>query len=190
MKKLFFAAGFFLLFLFLIGGYAVSRYNFLTELDIGRESAWAEVENQLKRRADLIPNLVETVKGYAAHEKSIYENIADARSRLMGAMGKGNISDAVNANTELSGALSRLLMVVENYPQLKADTSFIRLQDELAGTENRMAVARQRYNQTVTVYNFRLRRFPDSFFASFFRFEKAAFFEVTELERQTPQVKF
>ena len=116
------------------------------------DRAWAEVNNQLQRRNDLIPNLVSTVKGYATHEKELFEHIADARAKLAGAT---NIPDKIQASNEMSGLLSRLLVVVENYPQLKANENFLKLQDELAGTENRLAVARNRYNEAVRELQYR-----------------------------------
>ena len=130
----------------IFGLYAGSRYNALVTNREAVDNSWAQVQNVLQRRADLIPNLVSTVKGYAAHEKEIFENVAAARAKLSGAR---TPSEASVANTQLDSALSRLLVIAENYPQLKADASFIRLQDELAGTENRIAVERQRYNEVV-----------------------------------------
>ena len=137
--------------------YLKGTYNSLVTMDEGVKAAWAQVENQLQRRYDLIPNYVETVKGYAAHEKDVFVTVTEARSRVAGAT---NVSDKIKANNQLSAALSRLLVVVERYPELKANTNFIRLQDELAGTENRIAVERMRFNEMVRVYNTRLRRFP------------------------------
>ncbi|MCP4669556.1 MAG: LemA family protein, partial [Deltaproteobacteria bacterium] len=160
--------------------YLKGTYNTLVTMDEGVKGAWAQVENQLQRRYDLIPNLVETVKGYAAHEKEVFVKVTEARSRVGGA---GNIPDKIAANNQLSAALSRLLLVVERYPDLKANTNFIRLQDELAGTENRIAVERRRFNETVKAYNIKIRRFPTNILAGMFGFEKAAFFEVPK-ERQ------
>ena len=151
------------------------------------KAAWAQVENQLQRRYDLIPNYVETVKGYAAHEKELFVKVTEARSRVAGAK---SIPDKIQANNSLAGALSRLLVVVERYPDLKANTNFIRLQDELAGTENRIAVERRRYNETVKVYNIRIRRFPTNLLAGMFGFERAAFFEVPKERQEAPKVKF
>ena len=122
---------FVLLFAFIIAGSIAASYNHLTRLDVATQQSWAEVNNQLQRRNDLIPNLVETVKGYATHERELFEHIADARAKLAGA---ANIPDKINASNELSGLLSRLLVIVENYPQLKANENFMKLQDELAGT--------------------------------------------------------
>ena len=167
--------------------YLKGTYNSLVSMDEGVKAAWAQVENQLQRRYDLIPNYVETVKGYAAHEKEVFVKVTEARSRVAGAAG---IGDKIRSNNELSSALSRLLVVVERYPELKANTNFIRLQDELAGTENRIAVERRRYNETVKVYNIKIRRFPTNLFAGMFGFEKAAFFEVPKERQEAPKVKF
>ena len=151
---------------------------------------WAQVENQLKRRNDLIPNLVETVKGYATHEKTVFTNIADARSKLSGAMNKNDVKAIQNSNSELTGALSRLLLVVERYPQLKADKSFTALQDELAGTENRLAVARMDYNESVKILNAKIRTFPTSIVAALSGIKAREYFEASEAEKAVPQVKF
>jgi LemA protein len=162
-------------------------YNTFVTLDESVNASWAQVENQLQRRYDLIPNLVETVKGYASHEKNLFIDVTNARSRVGSATG---ISDKIKANNELSGALSRLLVVVERYPDLKANQNFIRLQDELAGTENRIAVERRRYNETVRMYNIKIRSFPANIMAGMFGFTKAAFFEVPESAKAVPEVKF
>ncbi len=175
-------------FIILIGFlYIRGTYNSLVSMDESVKAAWAQVENQLQRRYDLIPNYVETVKGYASHEKEVFIRVTEARSRVGVA---GNISDKIQANNDLSSALARLLVVVENYPELKANTNFIRLQDELAGTENRIAVERRRYNETVREYNIKIRQFPDNIFAGMFGFEKAAFFEVPKEKQEAPKVKF
>jgi LemA protein len=149
--------------------------------------AWAQVENQLQRRYDLIPNLVETVKGYAAHEREVFVQVTEARSKVAGA---GSVSDKIDANNSLSAALSRLLVVVERYPELKANTNFIRLQDELAGTENRIAVERRRYNEMVKAFNARVRRFPTNMIAGMFGFKAATYFEVPQERQEAPKVKF
>lgn len=167
--------------------YLKSTYNSLVTMDESVKGAWAQVENQLQRRYDLIPNYVETVKGYAAHEKEVFVKVTEARSRVAGA---SSISEKIDANNSLSSALSRLLVVVERYPELKANTNFIRLQDELAGTENRIAVERRRYNETVKAYNIRIRSFPTNIFAGMFGFEKATFFEVPKERQEAPKVKF
>ena len=167
--------------------YLKGTYNSLVTMDEGVKGAWAQVENQLQRRYDLIPNLVETVKGYAAHEKDVFVKVTEARSKVGGA---GSIPDKIAANNQLSAALSRLLLVVERYPDLKANTNFIRLQDELAGTENRIAVERRRFNETVKAYNIKIRRFPTNIIAGMFGFEKATFFEVPKERQEAPKVKF
>ncbi len=167
--------------------YLKGTYNTLVTMDEGVKAAWAQVENQLQRRYDLIPNYVETVKGYAAHEKEVFVKVTEARSRVAGAK---SIGDKIQANNQLSSALSRLLVVVERYPDLKANTNFIRLQDELAGTENRIAVERRRFNESVRIFNTKIRRFPTNMIAGMFGFEKAAFFEVPKERQEAPKVKF
>lgn len=166
----------------LIGG-----YNELVKADQQVQNQWAQIENQLKRRADLIPNLVETVKGFAAQEKGVISEITDARAALSGAKSP---EQAAAANDALNGALSRLLVVVENYPDLKSDKTFIQLMDELTGTENRIAVARKDYNEEVTTYNVMVRTFPRNILAGMLGFEKAEYFEVSEADKQTPEVDF
>lgn len=167
--------------------YLKGTYNSLVTMDEGVKAAWAQVENQLQRRYDLIPNLVETVKGYASHEEEVFLKVTEARSRVGGA---ASVSDKIAANNSLSAALSRLLVVVERYPELKANTNFLRLQDELAGTENRIAVERRRYNESVRAYNTTIRRFPTNLLAGIFGFEKAAFFDVPEERQEAPKVSF
>ncbi len=130
---------------------------------------------------------METVKGYAAHEKEVFVKVTEARSKVAGA---GSIDEKIQANNQLSSALSRLLVVVERYPELKANTNFIRLQDELAGTENRIAVERRRFNETVKVYNIKIRTFPTNIIAGMFGFEKATFFKVPKERQEAPKVKF
>jgi LemA protein len=167
--------------------YLKGTYNSLVRMDEGVKAAWAQVENQLQRRYDLIPNYVETVKGYAKHEKEVFIRVTEARSKVAGA---GSVGEKIAANNQLSSALARLLVVVERYPQLKANTNFIRLQDELAGTENRIAVERRRFNETVRVYNTKIRSFPTNFIAGMFGFQKATFFEVPKERQEVPKVKF
>jgi len=169
------------------GGMLISKYNSLVAMETEIKGRWAQVENQLQRRADLIPNLVETVKGFAAQEKSILESIANARARLAGG---GSVQERMTASNELSGALARLLVVVENYPTLKSDATFIRLMDELAGTENRLAVERKRYNDAIQVYNVAVRQFPGGLIASLFGFREQPFFEAPAEAKATPKVKF
>jgi len=168
-------------------GYLKGTYNRLVRLDEQVKAAWAQVENQLQRRYDLIPNYVETVKGYAKHEKEVLLKVTEARSKVAGA---GAISEKIAANNELSSALARLLVVVERYPDLKANVNFIRLQDELAGTENRISVERRRFNEMVRVYNTEIRSFPTNLVAGIFNFEKATFFEVPKEKQEVPKVKF
>jgi LemA protein len=167
--------------------YLKGTYNSLVTMDETVKGAWAQVENQLQRRYDLIPNYVETVKGYAAHEKEVLLGVTEARSKVGGA---GTIGQKIDANNQLSAALSRLLLVVERYPDLKANTNFIRLQDELAGTENRIAVERRRYNESVRLYNIQIRSFPTNLVAGMFGFKKATFFEVPKERQEAPKVKF
>lgn len=168
-------------------GTVKGTYNELVQLDEGVKGKWAQVENQLQRRFDLIPNLVNTVKGYAEHERGVFLEVTEARSRVGTA---GSIPDKIDANNELSGAISRLLLVVENYPELKANENFLRLQDELAGTENRIATERKRYNDAVVVLNTKLRTFPTNIIAGFFDFEKAVLFDAPEEANQAPRVEF
>ena len=172
-----------------IGGgmYACSGYNKAVTLDEDVKKQWAQVENQLKRRHDLIPNLVQVVKGYAKHEKEVFENVANARKGYANA---GSVSDKARAAGELERALSRLLMIVENYPQLKANQNFLKLQDELAGTENRIAVARKRYNESVKAVNAYRRKFPSSIFAGWADVQEANYFEVPKEEQDVPKVDF
>jgi LemA protein len=170
-----------------VGGVAVSTWNQLVAMDTDVQARWAQVDNQLQRRADLIPNLVESAKGFAAQERTVFESIANARARLAGA---GSVPDKMAASNELTGALSRLLVVVENYPTLKSDATFIRLMDELAGTENRLAVERKRYNDAVQLYNVAIRQLPRSLLAGMLGFQAKPFFETPAAARQTPQVKF
>jgi len=168
-------------------GFFRGTYNQFVSLDEGVKSSWAQVENQLQRRFDLITNLVETVKGYAKQEKDVLVEVTNARAKVGGA---NTVPDKINANNQLSGALSRLLVVVEKYPYLKSNQNFIRLHDELAGTENRIAVERKRYNDAVKVYNVAIRSFPSNLLAGMFGFNKAAFFEAPAVAKAVPQVKF
>jgi LemA protein len=171
----------------IIGGWLRGTYNGLVQGDEGVKAAWAQVQTVLQRRFDLIPNLVETVRGYATHERETLTAVTEARAKVAGAR---TINDQIESNQQLSGALARLLVVVEQYPNLKADQSFLRLQDELAGTENRIAVERRRYNETVQAYNIRLRRFPTVLIAGVFGFERARMFEAAPGSEQAPRVDF
>ena len=162
-------------------------YNRFVSQEEAIKAQWAQVENQLQRRNDLIPNLVETVKGYAAHEQEVFQAVADSRARLAGARSPGESIEAANAQ---SSALARLLAIVENYPQLKANEQFNRLMDELAGTENRIAVERMRYNESARTYNTALRRFPANFVGRILGFESKNYFAAQPGADQAPDVNF
>jgi LemA protein len=172
----------------IVGGSYVSSRNQMVTLNETIKSNWAQVDVVLQRRADLIPNLVETVKGFAAHEEIVYGDIAKARSALMNAQ---TPQDKIAANGQLDSALSRLLVIVENYPQLKSNENFLRLQDELAGTENRIAVERKRYNDSIQAYNTYIGQFPNSIFASWAGFKRNdAYFQASPTSREAPKVQF
>jgi LemA protein len=162
-------------------------YNNFVSQEQAIKAQWAQVQNQLQRRNDLIPNLVETVKGYATHEESVYKDIADARSRLLAAKSPEETIQAANQQTS---ALGRLLAVVESYPQLKANEQFNRLSDELAGTENRIAVERMRYNERVQAYNTSRGQFPSNLTAKVFGFQEYPFFEAPPEATAVPRVNF
>ena len=169
------------------GQYVGVRNDLVTKNEAVK-SAWSQVDIVLQRRADLIPNLVETVKGIAGQEQKVFGDIAAARSRLLSA---GNPSDKIAANQQLDGAIGRLLAVVENYPQLKSNENFLRLQDELAGTENRIAVERKRYNDTLQDYNTYVQKFPNNIYAGWAGFKpNEAYFAASEESRQVPKVNF
>ena len=167
--------------------YTFSTYNSLVRMAENVDKKWSQVENQLQRRAELIPNLVNTVKGYAKHEKEIFETLAQARSKLLNA---NTVEDKAKANDELSSAISRLLMIVENYPNLKADRTFVQLMDELAGTENRIAVARKDYNNAVKSYNMKVKVFPNVLIARMFGFEERQYFQASSQAQSVPSVDF
>ena len=162
-------------------------YNRIVSEEQQVEAAWGQVENQLQRRADLIPNLVEVVKGYASHEKSVFDNIANARAAMVSA---GSRADKINAANQLDAAISRLLVVTENYPQLKADANFQRLMDELAGTENRLAVERKRYNEAVQQYNTDIRGIPGAWWAKIGGFAPKEYFKAEAGAKAVPKVSF
>lgn len=166
---------------------AFGGYNRLVSLDEDVSNKLSQIDNQLQLRNDLIPNLVETVKGFAAQEKEILQNVSDARAKLAGA---SNAQEMAEGDAELTGALSRLLVVVENYPDLKSDSNFRQLSDNLAGTENRISVARRDYNESATAYNTAIRRFPTNIMANLFGFERAEYFEAQEGADQVPEVDF
>jgi LemA protein len=173
-----------------VGGavmYGVGEYNKAVAMDEQVKSQWAQVDNQLKRRYDLIPNLVEVVKGYATHEKELFEHIADARTKYFQAP---TPKDKIAASGQLEGVLSRLLVLQETYPQLKANESFLKLHDDLAGTENRIAVERMRYNDTVKVLNTYRRSVFGKFFASLAGVNEAQYYELPQAEKEAPKVKF
>jgi len=179
--------GVILLLALLVGGKLISGYNTVISMDENVKGKWAQVENQLKRRYDLIPNLVETVKGYAKHEKELFENIAEARTKYFQA---NSVKDKVAGANRLEGVLSRLLLLQERYPDLKANQSFLKLQDSLEGTENRIAVERKRYNDAVQILNTYIRTFFGRFFAAFASVSKAEYYEIPEGEKAVPKVKF
>ena len=167
---------------------SVSYYNGIVTKHETITAKWAQVESQLQRRLDLIPNLVNSVKGYAAHEKTVLEDVTKARSAWAGA---ATLDDKVKAASQMDSAIARLLLVTENYPQLKADQTFLHLMDELSGTENRIAVERMRYNDAVRDYNITVRRFPGNIVAGIFGYKPATeYFKADERAKQAPEVKF
>jgi len=167
--------------------YSLSVYNGIVRSQESVQNKWSLVENQLQRRADLIPNLVNTVKGYAKHEKDILEKLAEARSKLIAS---STVAQKAQASDELSSAISRLLAIVENYPDLKANTTFIQLMDELSGTENRLAVARMDYNNEVKKYNTKIKVFPNVIIARLFGFEPKEYFKASNDAQKAPNVDF
>jgi LemA protein len=188
MKAALIVVGVLILVLLLFGGKVIGVRNDLVQQREAINGSWAQVDNVLQRRADLIPNLVETVKGFAKQEKEVLESIANARAGLLNAR---TPQEKIQANQQLDGALGRLLVVVENYPQLKSNENFLRLQDELAGTENRIAVERRRYNETVQRYNTTIELFPNNIAAGLFGFQRNdAYFKTEPGARTTPKVAF
>lgn len=187
MKKGLVGLGVIVIVIVIIGGMLMSNYNNFVMLEENVDQSYAQIENQLQRRLDLIPNLVNTVKGYAAHEKEVIASISDARARLAGA---GTVEEEATANAELSGALSRLLVVVENYPNLKADQQFTQLMDELSGTENRISVARKDYNDQVAVYNKKVKQFPGALIAGMTGFDEKQYFKAAAGATNAPEVDF
>jgi len=185
MKKILLGLGVIIVLMIL---YFVSIYNGIVTKHETITAKWAQVENQLQRRNDLIPNLVNTVKGYAAHEKTVFENVTNARSQWAKA---NTLDEKVKAAGGMDTALSRLLLVVENYPNLKADQTFLSLMDELSGTENRIAVERMRYNEAVKDYNITVRMFPGNIIAGMFGYKPASeYFKAEEKAKVVPEVKF
>ena len=171
-----------------IVAFIISIYNALVRLKNQVKNAWSQIDVQLKRRHDLIPNLVETAKGYMEHERGTFEAITEARAKAMGA---GNVADASAAEGALSGALSNFMLVVENYPDLKANANFLSLQEELTSTENKIAFARQGYNDQVLFFNNKIQMFPSNIVAGMFGYKQQDFFEVESAEeRKVPEVKF
>jgi LemA protein len=188
MKKLLAALAILVLIAAMLGGMYVSRRNEMVRKNETINAAWSQVDVVLERRADLIPNLVETVKGIAAQEVTVFSNIANARAALLGAK---TPADRIAANAQLDGALGRLLAIAENYPQLKSNENFLRLQDELAGTENRIAVERRRYNEALRDYNTYIGLFPNYLFAHWAGFERNDhYFEAPAAAREAPKVAF
>jgi LemA protein len=173
---------------FVIGGGYISARNQMVTLNETVKSNWAQVDVVLQRRADLIPNLVSTVKGFAAHEETVFGDIANARAALLRAKTPG---DKIAANGQLDGALGRLLAISENYPQLKSNENFLRLQDELAGTENRIAVERKRYNDSIQAFNTYIGQFPNNFYAKWAGFQRNNdYFSASPTSREVPKVQF
>lgn len=172
----------------IIAAWLIGLYNGLVGLRNAVKNAWAQIDVQLKRRHDLIPNLVETAKGYVKHERETLENITNARSRAMGA---DSVGEKAKAESALSGAISKFMLVVENYPDLKANQNFLALQEELTSTENKIAFSRQAYNDQVMLYNNKIQMFPSNIVAGMFNFQPSEFFEIeNESERQAPKVDF
>lgn len=173
-----------------LASYLIGMYNGLVQDKEDVNNGWAQVENQLQRRADLIPNLVETVKGYASHEEGVFTEVAKLRSGWTDAKDSGDIGQQIEAANGLDSAISRLLVVVESYPELKADQNFLKLQDSLEGTENRIAVERKRYNDQVTVFNKKVKQFPTVLIAGMFGFDEFDYYEVSAEDKEVPDVKF
>jgi len=172
----------------LLGGSLMSAKNELTTEREAVAAAWSQVDVVLQRRADLIPNLVETVKGFAGHEEKVINDVTSARAAMMGAKSP---AEKIQANSQLDGALGRLFVIVENYPNIKANENFMRLQDELAGTENRIAVERRKYNEVVQRYNTDIALFPKNIAAGMFGFQREdAYFKADTAAKEVPKVKF
>lgn len=197
-KTLLIVLGVILVLLLGIFRFFAKNYNALVSLDESVKTSWSQVENQYQRRLDLIPNLVATVKGYASHESDVFTQVTEARAKAGGVM---EISDDIlddpekfkrfqESQAELSGALQRLLVVTENYPELKANENFLSLQDQLEGTENRISTERKRFNETVKAYNGKVRRFPSSIVANMTGFRTKSYFEATKGAENAPKVEF
>lgn len=185
-----------IIFLVVLGAIAVvvawliATYNGLVKMRNRVKEAWSDIDVQLKRRYDLIPNLVNTVKGYAAHEKEVFQKVTEARSKAMQAESKGNAAESAQAENMLSGALKSLFAVAENYPELKANENFLELQRELSDTENKIQASRRFYNGNVRDFNTKQEQFPTNLIASMFGFKPAEFFEIEEGEKENPKVDF
>ncbi len=197
MKKSWIALIVIAVILLILVGRLIGTYNTLVTMEENVNQAWAQVDNQYQRRADLIPNLVETVKGYASHEQETFQAVTEARAKV----GQISVSPEVlenpqafqryqQAQSQLGSVLSRLMAVAENYPQLKANENFLSLQAQLEGTENRIATERRRFNQAVQQFNTKIRRFPTRMIAGMFGFEKKVYFEAEQGAEQVPEVKF
>lgn len=188
MKNFLIVVGVLILLALIIGGSYIGRRNEMVRKNEAVKAEWSQVDVVIQRRADLVPNLVETVKGYAAQEVTVFTNVANARAALLGAH---TPADRIAANNQLDGALGRLLAIVENYPQLKSNENFLRLQDELAGTENRIAVARREYNLALQDYNTYIGLFPNNIFARWAGFQRNnAYFEAAPGSQEVPKVAF
>ncbi|HIT23662.1 MAG TPA: LemA family protein [Candidatus Faecimonas intestinavium] len=187
MKKSYIVIGIVLVVILAIVMFFIGSYNNLVTLEENVDNKYADIDVQLERRADLIPNLVNTVKGYVEHEDDAIEKVTTARENLVNAKG---IEEKANANNELSNALNNLMVIVENYPDLKASTNFINLQDELAGTENRISTARRDYNNVVKDYNAKIKKIPTNIIASMSGFEEKEYFEAEEAKTEVPNVDF
>ena len=188
MKKIWIVLGVVVLIAFGVGASCVGKYNEVVTLNESVSNAWAQVENVLQRRNDLIPNLVNTVKGYAAHEQKVFIDVTEARAKVGQVK---TVLEKVDANNQLTSAIGRLLVVAENYPELKANQNFLALQDELAGTENRIAFERMRYNDVVKSYNTFVRRFPNNMIAGIFGYSREnIYFKAEEGAKTAPKVDF
>jgi LemA protein len=186
-KNLLIVLGVIIALVVIVGGWMISGYNQVVTMDESVKTAWAQVDNQLKRRFDLIPNLVETVKGYAAHEKGVFEHLADARTKYFQAP---DVKGKIEATGDFERALSRLLVLQETYPQLKANETFLKMMDSLEGTENRLSVERKRYNDAVRTLNTYIRTVFGRFFAGLAGVSKADYYQIPEAEKAAPKVKF
>ena len=182
-----FAALVLLVLILLLGGMGFTQYNAIINKQEMVSASYADIDAQLQRRSDLIPNLLNSVKGYMSHEQGIIDAITQSREKLSGAT---NVGELAQASGEMESALKNLMVVVEQYPDLKANTNFIQLQDELSGTENRIATARRDYNDAVRSFNAQIKRFPGSLLASYFGFNPATYFEASEVSQEVPNVSF